>query len=48
MVDFSESNKMIKISVKVNKSNNYDGSRDNISFLSSSLNKERNIVLNPQ
>ena len=32
MVDFGESDKMIKISVKVNKSNTYNGFRRDISF----------------
>ena len=33
MVDFSESDKMIKISGKVDKSNTYNGFSGNISFL---------------
>ena len=32
MVDFGESDKMIKISEKVDKSNTYNGFSDNISF----------------
>ena len=32
MVDFGESDKMIKISGKVNKSNTYNGLTDSISF----------------
>ena len=52
MVDFRESEKMIKISVKANKSNTYKGFTGNISFFiypvcRRSENKERNITKNP-
>ena len=46
MLDFGESDKMIKISGKVDKSNTYNGLCGNIS-LSSSVNKEQNITAKP-
>ena len=50
MVDFSKSDKRIKISRKVDRSNTYNGFRCNISFFiygrtsSDSVNEERNIA----
>ena len=50
MVDFAESNKMIKTVEKVDKLTTYHGFRDIISFFScgrTTLNKERNITTKP-
>ena len=47
MVDFGESDKMIKIGGKVIKSNTYHGFTGNISFFIHRTNKERNITTKP-
>ena len=48
MVDFDESDKMIKISVKVDKSNTCNRFNANISlFIYYTVNKEQNIAIKP-